>query len=171
MSVKSTFNNRVEKAKEFAESLRKVYRDAYQKAVDVTSERVDDLRKMGQQLSVDGVKETLSNKVHAAQVLVDDLNKNLAERAIPAFRKAGVEVKSHKTSEIEPVTAVKSATIDSGQVEQGNPSPEKATGEKKAKAAPQKASRTPKVTKAPVAPKAKPRSRVKKPPQSPAKSD
>jgi hypothetical protein len=87
MSVKSNINDRIEQAKAFAEKLRKVYRDAYEKAVEATTERVDGIRKVGDHLDADAVREVIATKVQAAHKIVDDLNKTLADKAVPAFRK------------------------------------------------------------------------------------
>lgn len=87
MSVKSNINNRIDQAKAFADKLRKAYHDAYEKALEATSEKVDDLRKVGEHLDADAVREAIATKVQAAHKIVDDLNRSLADKAVPAFRK------------------------------------------------------------------------------------
>lgn len=87
MSVKSNLNNRIDQAKAFADKLRKAYHDAYEKAVEATSEKVDDLRKVGEHLDGDAVRDAIATKIQAAHKMVDDLNRSLADKAVPAFRK------------------------------------------------------------------------------------
>ncbi len=98
MGVKSNINNRIDQAKAFADKLRKAYHDAYEKALEATSEKVDDLRKVGEHLDAGAVREAIATKVQAAHKIVDDLNRSLADKAVPAFRKrnnppdAGIKV-------------------------------------------------------------------------------
>lgn len=89
MSVKESVGGQIEKAKEFADKLQKVYRDAYQKALEATSDRVDGLKKMGEKIGSESIRGVVSDKVNAAHTMVDSVNQSLAEKAIPKSRKPG----------------------------------------------------------------------------------
>ncbi|UZE97444.1 hypothetical protein [Alkalimarinus alittae] len=86
MSVKRVIADRLEKAREFADSVRAVYEDAYSKA--------DELRKGGGNELIKeihpAVKTTLEGGYQRAQTALDDFNQSLADKAIPSFRKSAV---------------------------------------------------------------------------------
>jgi hypothetical protein len=86
MGVKKIVVDRLDKAKSFAESVRGVYLDAYQKAVDLGKGGLGELVKDIEPK----VRAVIDEKVHSAQEAFDELNKSLADKAIPAFRKKAV---------------------------------------------------------------------------------
>ncbi len=86
MDVKKIVTDRLDKAKYFAESVKDVYLDAYQKALDVGKGGLGGLVKDIEPK----VRAVIDEKVHSAQEAFDELNKSLADKAIPAFRKKAV---------------------------------------------------------------------------------
>ena len=86
MSVKNTITNRWERARLFADNARTVYEAAYNKALDVRKggvrELVNDIQPR--------VRAVVEDRLHGAQIALDEFNQSLADKAVPAFRKKAV---------------------------------------------------------------------------------
>lgn len=86
MSVKEIIVGRIDKARSFAESVRSVYEDAYKKAVDTSKGGFGGLVKDIEPK----LRNVIDEGLHGAQTVLDNLNKSLADKAIPALRKKAV---------------------------------------------------------------------------------
>ena len=86
MSVKNVVAGQLEKAKEFADSVRAAYDNAYSKAMDM---RKDSLNGLINDIQPK-VRAAVENGIHSAQTALDDFNQSLADKAVPAFRKGAV---------------------------------------------------------------------------------
>lgn len=99
MGVKNVVAGQLEKAKEFADSVRAVYDSAYSKAMDM---RKDSLNGLINDIQPK-VRAAVENGIHGAQTALDDFNQALADKAVPAFRKGAVakEQFNQKTEKVK----------------------------------------------------------------------
>lgn len=89
--TKSKVDERREAARGFAEHLRKVYGRAYEYAISTGREGLDDLVRAGRSVEP-AIRKTIDERVHLVQEAFDDLNKSLAQKAIPGFRRQNISL-------------------------------------------------------------------------------
>jgi len=108
MGVKSVVAEKLEKARSFADNVRAVYESAYSKATEVRKNGVTELIKGIQPM----FRVAVEDSIHGAQVVLDEFNQSLADKAIPSFRKGAVsreqleqKAKRAKVSEVKLATS------------------------------------------------------------------
>lgn len=115
MSVKNVVAGQLEKAKEFADSVRTVYESAYSKAMDM---RKDSLNGLINDIQPK-VRAAVESRIHSAQTALDDFNQALADKAVPAFRKGAV-TKEQFSQKAEKVKRRAGQTTSQSTVKKGS---------------------------------------------------
>lgn len=114
MSLKETVNGQFDRAKGFVDRLRARYIDAYVRALELSNERLDDLTRLSGTLGP-SFRDAVETRIEGLRRHIDDLNRALAEKAIPLDRKARVgrmalNEKARKAG--QGLRLVKSAAVD-----------------------------------------------------------
>jgi len=114
MGVKKIVTDRLDKARSFSESVKRVYEDAYKKAIDTGKGGFGGLIKDIEPK----FRNALDEGLHSAQVALDNLNQSLADKAIPAFRKRAVskEKLDYKAKEVVKDIATKAEPVRTKRV-------------------------------------------------------
>lgn len=90
MSVKESVAGQVDKARGFVERLRQRYLKAYASAVEEGSSRLSDLTRLSDKLAP-SLRDAVNERIEDLQKRLDELNRSLADKAVPRDRKAKVD--------------------------------------------------------------------------------
>ncbi len=109
MGVKKLVTDRLDKARSFAEDVRAIYEDAYNKAIGVTKGGLEGVVKEIEPK----LRGVFNEGLQGAQTALDNINQSLADKAIPAFRKRAVsqEKLDHKAKGVVKETAAKAVPV------------------------------------------------------------
>ncbi|WP_097460219.1 hypothetical protein [Mangrovitalea sediminis] len=90
MSLKETVSGQVDRAKVFVDRLRARYIDAYARALELSGDRLDDLARLSETLGP-SVRDAVDARIEGLRQHLDELNRSLADKAVPLDRKAKVD--------------------------------------------------------------------------------
>jgi hypothetical protein len=85
----SMSESRLERARAFSGKVRKVYKSAYDKAVGVGKDRLDEFVKASEDIEPK-LRSAIDDKIQSANAIIDSLNQSLADKTIPKIRRKSV---------------------------------------------------------------------------------